>query len=395
MIGLMALVLPLLALLAAFCVNSAHMQLTKTELMVATDAAARAGGRAFSEYQTVDDAKEAAITTAALNTVNSEPLVISGNDGSNEIEFGTTNQPGGFGSRYYFEKIPTSTVEQGLIVASALRVNADHLSNVLVSGLLDQDTFEPAHSAVAMQVDRDISLILDRSGSMEWVTFNWPSGVSPWTYDALDAGVDEGLLTEDDGSYYYASGVDSDEYQQWAWEHFHELGPAPQRPWDDLVTAVDAFLNVLEGTSQEEQVSIASYASSATLDTYLEDDYANVRSTVDALNTGGSTAIGLGMQQGIQALLDSAARPYAQKTMVVMTDGNHNRGISPLDVAQSFAGSYDLTIHTVTFGGGADQDLMADVAAACGGRHYHAADGSELVAIFEEIANNLPTILTQ
>jgi hypothetical protein len=57
--------------------------------------------------------------------------------------------------------------------------------------------------------------------------------------------------------------------------------------------------------------------------------------------------------------------------------------------------AYNLTIHTVTFGEGADQDLMQDVAVIGGGNHYHAANGSELVAIFEEIANNLPTILTQ
>jgi hypothetical protein len=49
----------------------------------------------------------------------------------------------------------------------------------------------------------------------------------------------------------------------------------------------------------------------------------------------------------------------------------------------------------VTFGEGADQNLMQDVAEIGGGKHYHAATGAELVAIFEEIANNLPTILTK
>jgi Mg-chelatase subunit ChlD len=152
---------------------------------------------------------------------------------------------------------------------------------------------------------------------------------------------------------------------------------------------------VLDTTSQEEQVSIASYSSSATLDTYLEKNFNIIRETVDGLNTGGSTAIGRGMNEGIQALIHAAARPYASKTMVVMTDGMHNSGISPVDVAISLMSAYNLTIHTVTFGEGADQDLMEDVAAIGGGKHYHAATGTELVAIFEEIANNLPTILTK
>ena len=49
----------------------------------------------------------------------------------------------------------------------------------------------------------------------------------------------------------------------------------------------------------------------------------------------------------------------------------------------------------MTFGEGADEELMEEVALIGGGKHYHAASGAELVAIFEEIANNLPTILTQ
>ena len=38
---------------------------------------------------------------------------------------------------------------------------------------------------------------------------------------------------------------------------------------------------------------------------------------------------------------------------------------------------------------------MEAVAAAGGGRNFHDDDGSNLVPIFEEIANTLPTILTE
>ena len=266
---------------------------------------------------------------------------------------------------------------------------------LIIPGLFTMSTFEPIQNSVAMQVDRDISLVLDRSGSMEWITFNWPSGVSPWTLETINAGVDAGLVDYIDGSYYYASGVNQYSYQQWAWEHHHELGPAPPTPWEELVFAVDAFLQVLEATPQDEQVSIASYATSGTLNCWLETDYAIVRSTLAGLNTGGQTAIGDGMNQGIQALLEASARPHASKTMVVMTDGNHNRGTSPLTVATALASQHSLTIHTVTFGGGADQNLMQQVAAVGGGNHYHAASGAELVAVFQEIANNLPTILVE
>ena len=196
-------------------------------------------------------------------------------------------------------------------------------------------------------------------------------------------------------SYSYAPGEDSLSYQQWAWQEHYQLGPAPAPPWQDLVSAVNGFLDVLEGTSQQEQVSVASYSTYASLDTWLEKDFDIIRSTVGNLATGGWTAIGQGMEEGVESLLNSSARPYAAKTMVVMTDGIHNRGISPSTVAEDLMGSYSLTIHTVTFGDGADQALMQQVARIGGGKHYHAATGSELIAVFEEIANNLPTILTK
>ncbi|MCG8650979.1 MAG: VWA domain-containing protein [Pirellulales bacterium] len=400
--ALMAFVLPVLALLAAFCINSAQMQLSRTELIIATDAAARAGGRAFSEEQTVSAAKTAAFVTAALNNVDGQPLQLRMDDAANEIEFGITTQPNGLTGRYHFQKIATALVESGAQTASAVRVNGRRdqgsLSGqvpLIIPGMLDANEFSANQISVAMQVDRDISLILDRSGSMDDIDWDWPSGTSPWYTSTKNAGVNAGLLTYDDGDYYYESGVSSNEYKTWAWEDHYGLGDAPTAPWDDLVIAVDAFLDVLDGTSQEEQVSVASYASSASLDTWLETDFDLIRNTVGGLNTGGYTAIGTGMQEGIQALLDSAARPYAAKTMVVMTDGIHNTGISPVTVANDLIGSYNLTIHTVTFGPGADQNLMQQVATIGGGNHYHAADGAQLVTIFREIANNLPTILTK
>ncbi len=400
--ALMAFLLPVLALLAAFCINAAQMQLTRTELYVATDAAARAGGRAFSEEQTVAAAKDAAFVTAALNNVDGQPLQLRTQDSANEIEFGSTTQPDGVTGRYYFEKIPTAQVESGQVVASAIRVNGRRdggsLSGrvpLIIPGLLNADEFAVNQMSVAMQVDRDISLILDRSGSMDDVDWDWPYGTSPWYNSTMNAGVNAGLLTYGWGGYSYAPGVSQNDYMTWAWEDHYGLGDAPRAAWEDLVEAVNAFLNVLDGTSQEEQVSVASYSNWASLDTWLEKDFQIIRNTVNGLNTGGSTAIGRGMQEGIQSLLDSAARPFAAKTMVVMTDGIHNSGISPVSVASDLMGNYNLTIHTVTFGEGADQNLMQQVSNIGGGKHYHAANGDQLVAIFEEIANNLPTILTK
>ena len=101
---LLAAILPILFLLSAFVINLAYVQLCRTELMVATDAAARSGGRAMSHYQNVEDAKTAAQVTAALNNVAGVPLQVSFSDEDNEIEFGDSITSGST-ARHIFSKI--------------------------------------------------------------------------------------------------------------------------------------------------------------------------------------------------------------------------------------------------------------------------------------------------
>ncbi|MEM9369086.1 MAG: Tad domain-containing protein [Planctomycetota bacterium] len=395
----MAIILPVLVMLAAFCINAAQMQLTRTQLMVATDAAARSAGRTFSEEQDLNVARQAAAATAALNDVNNEPFLLNPAEGSGEIVFGTAEQASGNGR---FEFAQSANVSE-LVEISAVKIFGRRDSGsmggpvpLVFPSVFSRSDFSPLHDAVAMQVDRDIVLVLDRSGSMEWPTFDWPSGSNPWSYNALNAGVSAGLLSQNwRGQYYYANGNDSTSYQQWAWEEHFGLGPSPNTPWQDLLIAIQAFLGVLDQTPQNEQVAIASYASSGSRDLWLTTEFGDVTSTVNALNTGGSTAIGLGMQQGFTTFEHANARPFATKTMVVMTDGNHNRGIDPDDVAVSLMSTGNLDIQTVTFGGGANQQAMIEVANIGNGNHYHAESGAELASVFEEIANNLPTILTE
>lgn len=398
---LMAVLLPMLAILAAVAINSAHVQLTRTELMVATDAAARAGGRAFSELQSVDQAKIYAQVTGAMNRVAGEPLIISPVDDV-DIQFGYSELTGGDYSRFGFEQKPTSGVRAGIEDANAIRINGRRDAGsvggevkVIFPSFVSQRTFEPSHAAVAMQVDRDISLVLDRSGSMTYADYNWPAGKSPWYDSTLRAGKRAGLLYNRGSSYYYEPGVNAEIYQDWVYEDYYGLGPAPPSPWESLVEAVDAFLNVLDTTPQNEFVSLSTYASDATLDLNLTNDYDAVRSTLDTLRADGATAIGEGIKKGWESLANQAyARPFAAKTMVVMTDGNHNSGEAPEVVAQAMMDDINVTIHTVTFGSGADQVRMEELAAMGGGLHYHAETGDELESVFQEIANNLPTILT-
>ena len=69
MLPLIAICLPLFIIAAAFAVDVAYMQLARTELRTATDAAARAGAKTLSMSQNQTTARAAAVAAAAKNKV--------------------------------------------------------------------------------------------------------------------------------------------------------------------------------------------------------------------------------------------------------------------------------------------------------------------------------------
>lgn len=408
-VPLMAILLPVLVILCGLAINAAYMQLTRTELMVATDAASRAGGRALSEFQDIDAARDAAIATAALNTVAGRPLRLRSGDNDGEVDFGVASRAGA--GRFQFSKTAHSAIRSGSEMATTIQVTGRRSAGsmtgpvqLIFPSFRGDNLFNVDYTSTTMQVDRDIALILDRSGSMGYRYFDWPPGFNPYSSYVMRAGYDAGILRiysyryrgRSYWAYTPAHGSNWDDYEDWVYENYLNNGPgsAPEQPWSELVRAVNAFLGVLESTEQEEQVSLATYSTSAHLDLELERDYNAIRNQLSNFYPSGATAIGEGLQAAMPSLLDTMrARPFAAKTIVVMTDGIHNTGVDPVTVVGQIVSQHDITIHSVTFGDGADINRMREVARLGGGTHYHAADGNELVEIFETIANNLPTLV--
>ena len=126
--------------------------------------------------------------------------------------------------------------------------------------------------------------------------------------------------------------------------------------------------------------------------------------TLSGQKWNGRTNIAAGITKGTQALTSASARPFAAKTMVLMSDGAANEpgGCGSTGCAQAFdaavnaaiaAADQDIIIHTVTYGE-ANPGLMEDIAEATGGNHYIAPDAASLQDIFEEIALTLPVVFT-
>lgn len=348
---LIAVCLPVILIVAAFSVDVAYMQLTRTELQIATDAAARAGGRTLSITQDLAAARAAAIQAAANNTVAGESLLLLDSD----VEFGASTRA--LSGRYVFDPtVLTDEINSVKIKGDRTMASASGPIPLMFSAIPGHKNFEPRKTAVSTQLDRDIALVLDRSGSMTRSSANVYLG---WTSNQ----------------------------------------PVPTGcRFNDLRVAVDAFMAELASTPQDELVSLATFATGATLDIDLSANTAPVTAHLTALAAafpGGSTAIGDGMDDGMQALLHpSKARRFAVKTIVVMTDGQHNNGSNPEDVALLVHQNHGAIVHTVTFGDGADITRMQLTAQNGGGKHYHATDAASLTAAFQEIARNLPTLLT-
>ena len=359
MLVMVAVTLPLIVIMAAFAVDVAWMQLVSTELRTATDAASRAGAKALSLQQTEAAARAEAKEAALRNPVAGEPLVVR----DAEIEVGLSRQATR-DSRFVFTT--------GGELLNAVRVTGKRTEDsaggavaLFLGRVMGVSTFQPTHVATSTQLDRDICLVVDRSGSMmrNLGSRNIPGGRCRPPHPTLSR-------------------------------------------WGALDIAVDGFLQELENTSQLEQCGMVSYSNrgascgirftTSDINAELDFNYRQIRNEMNRLGSqpvAGLTNIFAGIDNGIRVLTSDRSRPFALKTMVLMTDGRHNTGPEPIIAARRAAGE-DIVIHTVTFSDEADFRRMRDVADATGGEHFHAPDAATLEEIFREIAATLPVLLT-
>ncbi len=362
MLVLIAICLPLCIIMAAFAVDVAWMQLVRTELRTSTDAAARAAAKQLSLAQDTKVATTFAKTAAQRNLVAGDPLMLADKD----IVFGKSTQANELAHFAFVagSKTPNAVQITGRRQQGALSGPVD----LLFAGALGVKQFQPVETAISTQLDRDICLVVDRSGSMMWML----------TGSVLPPGAPN-------------------------------CGPPdPTRSrWGALHTAVDAFLTELDKTPQDEHVGLVSYSSNysaecglkfniSDINSDLVSDYTVIRNTMNALSSKpvkGGTSISAGIDDGIKVLTGKKIRPYAVKSMVLMTDGIHNVGPEPILSART-AATKGIVIDTITFSSDADIKRMEDVAKATGGRHYHAPTAADLAKIFKEIASTLPVLLT-
>lgn len=333
MLVLVAVVLIILLVGAVFSVDVAYMHMVRAELRTATDAAARAGSETLARTQNEAAARQAAIAIANENAVAGNGLSLSPQD----VVVGGVRRSG---NRFAFD--PTETPLTAVRVTGRRdTASIDGSVSLFFARVFTANDFQPTESATAAANVRDLALVLDVSGSMR----------------TLSGG----------GSRLSA-----------------------------LQNAVGLFLDEVRVSSPNTFISLTAYSSSPSKLVNLTPNFQSIRNRVNQFQASGATAIGNALVVGSDSLVnDPLRRDFAAKTIVLMTDGNHNTGPSPAQTVAT-AVARGQQVHTITFSGGANQRLMRQVASATnGGLHIHADDAADLAQAFRDIARSLSVILVE
>jgi Ca-activated chloride channel homolog len=362
---LFVLLLPVILMMLGFSVDMAYMQMVQAELRLASDNVARVAAENLSRFENEALAIKAGKDVAEGFTVGGKTLRLRNED----FDFGRAllNNDGAYD--FDTNGTPVNAVR---VNASRNEANPDGPVPLFFSRLVSNHTFAPQAAATASFKNVDICLVLDRSSSMKLDVNSAQSGLSITDLRFCKA-------------------------------------PLSSSRWTALDKAVKVFTQVLRGNTSDEQVSVVTFGSdinkirsglcgrraNATLDLQLSTDLNSTDSAIDSLSNNvwnGNTEIYSGIDSAISELTSNRSRRFAEKVMIVLTDGYPTAG----DAVASARAAADkgIVVYAITFGPDSDQNHMRDVASAGKGEHAHAADEETLKEIFKRFAAKT-TLLVQ
>ncbi|MFN0020951.1 MAG: pilus assembly protein TadG-related protein [Pirellulaceae bacterium] len=365
-IVLTALLLMFMMGMVAFGVDVGYMALTKTEIQTSTDAAALAG--AGELVNGTSAAEQAALAYLASNKVGGRTMTSS----NATFEYGSWDSN-------------THTFTVSANTPSALRLTTFNNNQPLFFGrVLGRNTFNTGAQSVATYQPREISLVLDYSGSMAYdsqfrnisllgqtavetnlqqiytqlgspafgsltytpVAYGNTStsnssvksrfGLTSVAYPYPGGSWDEYIDYVQSDSYVRSAGYRC-KYGYLTWVNYLQairgssantppLKNCSEQPVTALKDAVDSFLTFLGANSASDRVAVSIYTYSdgtAKLEQGLTHTYSTISSICRARQAGhyvGGTNISAGMTKG-RLELQNNSRVGAAKLLVVMTDG--------------------------------------------------------------------------
>ena len=152
--------------------------------------------------------------------------------------------------------------------------------------------------------------------------------------------------------------------------------------------AASEFVNILYvDKASDHKIGLISFSDQATQIVSLTNNTDTLNSGINKLNAVGNTAMGDGISLAIQ-LLQEQGRSETLKTIVLLSDGVSNVGVSPHMEAQN-ALSANIKIYSVGYGYDVDAITLSNIAQITNGDYFTASTGKDLTDIFDDIAKSL------
>lgn len=362
-----ALMVPTLMILIGYSANIAYMQLSRTELRVACDSAAKSALVNYGANQNQSTAISFGQSISANNTVGGSILSIP----TANFIFGNASK--GTGATYTFTA--------GGTPSNSVQVTGSATVTLPFGSLFPSGTYTCSEVSIATRISHDIVLVLDRSSSM-----------------AFDLSGSEFSYPPDRTLY---SPLQS---------YFTSPSPTASR-WYALTCAVDSFISILEARNLDVHVALVTYAENyslgnysateSTLDVALTSNYGSILTAMNGYSQSpllGDTNISAGLAVAQTELTGSLARTTADRTIILMTDGVATTGnLDIADLVTGYRTGSSIVTQVITFGGeaasGSVLTEMQTTAANGNGNFYNAATAAQLTAAFTDIADSLPAVL--
>ncbi|MEO7083355.1 MAG: VWA domain-containing protein [Gemmatimonadaceae bacterium] len=178
------------------------------------------------------------------------------------------------------------------------------------------------------------------------------------------------------------------------------------QPQNRIEVAKDVVKRFIAGRTSD-RIGVVAFAAEALTQVPLTTDYPVVNAAVDNLAAGqleDGTAIGTAIATAANRLRDAPGR---SRVMILLTDGENNRGAIDPRTAAKAAAVFNIKIYTVGIGSEGmapvpvsqglfglryenrivriDEPLLSDIAKTTGGRYYRARDAAALQRIYDEI----------
>lgn len=165
--------------------------------------------------------------------------------------------------------------------------------------------------------------------------------------------------------------------------------------------AVEKLINRL---TEADIVSIVTYESEVqvVVEAQRVTDKKSLIRKVKRIKTGGSTFLSGGMEKGyelVKKMKDKLDSELYVHRVILLSDGHANEGILDLQTLQRIASTQlqqnNISISTIGFGGGYNEELMTGIAKNGTGNYYFIANASEIDAVFNDELNGVQQLLAK